>query len=709
MSRTYNRETIPFYRENEIKPELLGSSSLNPKPYAVSSPRLHMFGSQLGQKPAIINGEPPIVFTGSEREYGKYLYTVKIPADAKIIEVIHKYGEFASYENTSPLTLVVYEDIGSQTIDVIEVPHNHCTHPTFGFRYTQTEIMRNLYPGQLIEGGTILAKPPTLNEDGDWCYGRNLVMGLFPSEEGIEDGIAISQSTANNFAMYGYGTVEIAFGKSKILLNTHGDNKRFKPWLDIGEIIPPSGLIVAARDYNSTTAPANMSINSLCRINQLDDAKYGIPGAKIVDIKIIKGNPQHSILPTEAEEWIDKYWSKTLAFHQAIVRTHENICKRYGKDYRNGPMWNRYVCNARFALNAKNGAKKETYRDAPLSDTLLQIKYEFIQVPGNGGKYTDRQGGKAVAVRVIPDEDMPVDSTGRRLDAYMDDASTSNRMNTPRQDEIAITACAETCEEMIRKAYLDEGDLDKSWSILGEFFEIISPATFDDMKLITDDRTKREEIEWIITPKDQSPPGMITGIRVAMPPDLPIDWVESLLALKEKFPPLMDYLIITDKMGNKVKTLYPTLIGRLYMMALERAGHTFSATASSKRQPYGIPAKPSKAERSSSPITDSTTRSHDEDTTRGIAAICGPRAVAEAFDRALNPEAHRQECRSIFAAENPSRIENAVPRNRSQLDPTVANQRIIPITGGRISELRNHVMACGGVAFTEGPDTDSID
>lgn len=709
MTRKYNPDNILFYRPNEIKPDLIGTAGLNIKPYSVSSPRLHMLSSQIGQKPAILHGEPARIYTGFEREHAKFTYLIKMPCDAIVREVIHKYANYTPDDQHSPLTLVIFERMDNGEIDVIEVPHNRCTHQTFGFRYIQTDVMKNIYPEQRISEGTILAKPITLNEDGDWCYGVNLRMALLPSEEGIEDGLAISESAAKKFEMYGYGTIDISFGKTKLLLNAHGTEQIFKPWLNIGETIPPSSVIVSGREYDPYLAPANMSRSALRRVNQTDDTKFGIPGAKIVDIRIIKGNAQTNNLPPEIESCVDKYWERTQQFHNSILNRHKQFKKGFrSNDYTMSAAWNTYIKRALFVTNAKNGAKKETYRNAPLDDTLLITQYEYIFVPKDGAKYTDRQAGKAVACRVIPDHLMPKDAYGIPLDAYMDDASTSNRMNTPRLDELLMTSCAETCVRMMREAYEGEGDLNKAWALLRRFFQIISPPHMEEMDRITNIDEIREEVEWILLPKEEVPEHFISGIRIATPSDMPLDWVKALDKLNEEFPALYDYLWITNKAGEVVKTKYKTVVGEMYFITLERAAQRFAATASAKRQHHAIPVKPSKLERASSPINDSPTRTDGEDETRGEGAILGGNVIGEVYDRNLNPYAHQQECRSIFGAENPARITNTVPRHEDEIDPTVIHQQVIPISGGRVSEIRDHVLYCGGVAFAEGEDGDSV-
>ena len=165
---------------------------------------------------------------------------------------------------------------------------------------------------------------------------------------------------------------------------------------------------------------------------------------------------------------------------------------------------------------------------------------------------------------------------------------------------------------------------------------------------------------------------------------------------------------IRNKLGEWVETEGHTIVGEVYFISLERAGNRFAATSSSKRQAYGVPVKPSKTERQAAPINDSPTRGDGEDETRGENAINGGMQCIETYDTALNPVAHRQQCRSIYAADNPARITNAVPRNESQLDPTVADQEVIEFTGGRAVDIRDHTLLCGGVIFAEGEDGDSV-
>lgn len=706
----YRKEDFKFYRPSEILPEFIGpTSGLNIRPQSVSSPRALMTASQLGQKPAIMNGEPARIFTGFEREHGKYLHQIKVKEDCYVISVFDKYPDLTPRNDNPPSTIVVVETLDGLH-DVIEVPHNHCRHQSFGFKYVRTELMKNLSIGQALSAGDILAKPPTLNNDGDWCYGRNLRMGLIPSEEGIEDGLALSESTVKKFALHGYGTVEFSFGRNRVPLNLHGDDKVYKPWPDIGDVIPPDGIIAAIRKFDLELAPANMSIHSLSRVNQTDEIRAGIPGAKIVDIKVIKGNPQTNNLPKVMERQVDKYWGQTLDFYRVILDVHNQIKSKYRTNkYDMSPEWGNLVRDAMFYLDAKDGVKRETYRGKDLSDTLVVIQYEYICIPANGGKYTDRNAGKAVVTRVVPDDEMPLDEDGVPLDGYMDDISTSNRMNTPRMDEIVITACAETCVNQMRDLWY-RGDKEGAWNLMREFYSIISPPMMLAMDEVTSPKQKDQTLYEVIRSKEETPPLEINGLRIFMASDLPIDNVEAIAELSRVFPPREHHLTITvkDEQKSKVVTKYPSVIGELYIMALERAGNVFTATASPKRQPHGIPVKPGSSERASSVSVDTPTRNLDEDTTRGMCSLIGAMGVAEIFDRSLNPISHQQECRSIFHSENPARIRTTVPRNEDELDETVYGQKIIPLSGGRVSQLRNHIMATGGFKFDLGEDGDAI-
>lgn len=705
----FDKNKVKFYRFVQIHPEAVGTAGLNFAPYKVSSPRLHMLASHMGQKPAILYGQPALVYTTMERAYGEWLHDIKTPSRILIIEVINKFSSFTPEGQNPPLTQVVYERQDTGEIDVLEVPHNYCNHQTFGFRYIRTPTMENIYPGQVIDEGVILAKPATLNNDGDWCYGRNVRMGFLPSEPGIEDGLCISESTAKNFAMYGYGIAEMRFGKNKIPLNTYGDDNNYVPFPSIGDIIKPSGIVMFGREYDPDLAPANMTRRALRRPNQTDDPVYGVPGARVVDVRIIRGSNQSNNLPQEIDDYILKFWDKNLSYHNSILKLHRNLQKKYNTtQYKDTHIWRSLVTDALFALNTKGNIKKESYRGAPLDDVQVIIQYEYIYIPNKGAKFTGRQGDKAVVTRIRPDHEMPRDARGNHLDAYMDDSSTSNRMNGVRMDEMAFNSCMESAVEEIREAYEKDGDLDKAWSILREAAEFISPLTVDAMDEITDPMLKMEDIEFLLLKDYELPLHQTNGIRLALPPDNPVDYIAALPALDKRFPALRAPLWITNDDGTVTQTKYSTLTGKTYMFPLERAANKFSATASAKRQHHGIPVKPSKQARLASPINDSPTRDKGEDETRGHASNMGGIVMAESYDRSLNPYAHQQECRSLFAAQNPARITNTVPRHEDQIDPTVARQKVIPISGGRVVEIRDHVLRCGGVKFMQGEDGDRV-
>lgn len=705
----YDKDRVKFYRYVQIHPEATGTAGLNFAPYKVSSPRLHMLASHMGQKPAIIHGEPPLVYTTVERAYAERLHVIETPAKIIVREVISKYSSLTPYDQNPPLTLVIFERADTGEIDVLEIPQNYCNHQTFGFRYIRTAVMESIYPGQVIDEGVILAKPDTLNDDGDWCFGRNVRMGFLPSEPGIEDGLCISESTARNFAMYGYGTVEMSFGKNKIPLNTYGDDDNYIPFPSIGDIIKPSGIIMSGREFDPNLAPGNMTKKSLQNTNQTDESVYGIPGARVVGIRIIRGTNQSNNLPQEVDDYVGIFTNKDQAYHNSILKLHNNLKKQYqSEQYTDTNAWRWLVTDAMFALNKKTGIKKEAYRGVPLDDLQVIIQYEYIYIPNKGAKFTGRQGDKAVVTRIKPDHLMPRDARGNYLDAYMDDSSTSNRMNPVRLDEMAINSCMETALIEIREAYERDNNLDRAWAILREAMDFLSPLTVDAMDAIQSRDAMREDIEFMLLSREEIPPHYVPGIRVALPPDNPVDYLAALAALKKRFPPLKDYLWITNDDGTVVPTLEPTLTGFTYMIPLERQANKFSAASSPKRQHHGIPVKPSKRARLSAPINDSPTRDKGEDETRGGISIMGGNVMAESFDRSLNPYAHQQECRSIYAARNPARITNTVPRHDYQIDPTVARQKVIPITGGRVVEIRDHVLRCGGVVFTMGEDGDRV-
>ncbi|MFO5979505.1 hypothetical protein ACLBSL_33005, partial [Klebsiella pneumoniae] len=79
-------------------------------------------------------------------------------------------------------------------------------------------------------------------------------------------------------------------GRKAFFLNMYGDDKVYKPFPDIGDVIRPDGVIFAIRDHDDDLAPAEMTPRALRTLDRtFDRAVIGTPGAKVIGIDIWRG------------------------------------------------------------------------------------------------------------------------------------------------------------------------------------------------------------------------------------------------------------------------------------------------------------------------------------------------------------------------------------------------------------------------------------
>ena len=72
----------------ELHREFLSVLGLNSFVGNVSSPRSQMFSSHIGQRLVINGATEKFIQSGMEQEFGKYTFSVKMPADANIIKIV---------------------------------------------------------------------------------------------------------------------------------------------------------------------------------------------------------------------------------------------------------------------------------------------------------------------------------------------------------------------------------------------------------------------------------------------------------------------------------------------------------------------------------------------------------------------------------------------------------------------------------------------
>lgn len=738
---------------NEHRAELASSASFNPFIAHDSSARVQMMGSHLSQALPVKDCQPRRILTGMEREFGRATFNVEIPVDAEIIDIIHKFTDTAGAGGIriNPTTVIIYMDARTNQFDAVEFNSYHSMHQSFGFNFVRTQAMRNLRPEQSIPAGTVLGRSPTLDDQDNYRIGLN-VKSAFMSIPGVtEDGFIVSESLCKRMTTTCIKKTSFSWGKTWYPLNLYGDEKNYKPMPDIGDRIRDDGLICTLRRMDQDTDimyyPLEMSNEALQRVDYFFDQRvYGKKGAKVINITSRHGQRAWPRTPDGMEAQAKKYYDAECEFHQAILDSHRKLARRYGDRVALGGTFSMLLREARLFLPCEQRAKStQMYQLQPLDDWRIDLTYEYDFVPTIGSKLTGLHGDKGVICQIWPDEDMPVDEWGNRVEAISPAYSSIDRMNDGRPIEHEINGSMEMMTEAVRmgmgaplkfidpathQAMLEvraererrglpvpdgqvaaeqiaariNGDYNNAFHEVKEYYKTMSPkfgAIFDrpdylnaggGAKYHIDDLLKDGMYLWAPLDTPKIWPDVIDDID----PDTKARMIaESIVASdqtlgmvvgdKQLYPARRSILRFRGRSGKIRFTEEPIMVADLYHILLEKTGSDWSGVSTAYHQHFGLPAKQSKQDRDSSPGRANPVRIFGEAEVRLTSAVLDSKIVAETMEMSTNPAVHKNVVYNILKAPQPSNIEEVVDRSK------------VPIGNSRSQSFVAHGLQCAGI------------
>lgn len=394
---------IKKHRPSELHRELLGVTGLNPWHGHDSSSRQQMFGSHLSQTLVISGSTERYCQTGMEREFGKYTFSIKVPGELdkpggiEVIKIIERYPSKIGVDaiKFNPQTLVMYEDVNTKEIGIINIP-NYCSyHQYFGFEYKAKPALSDVRIGAFIQGGTVLLDSPSITDDGGYKYGRECNMAFMTHPSVSEDGIMISRDVLKKFSFKTYETRVVEWGSKRFPLNLYGDIDNYKPFPDIGDRIRNDGILMALRTYDKELSPVEQSINDLMEPDMIfDKLTYaGGAGGRIVDIRV-----QHTSQTTQAtmgknmDAQADKYNNARYRYYQDLLGEYHRLKRDRGDSLRLTPELHRLIVEALAVLDNDQQRLTKLYRQTPLDDYRIEFVIEYETEPTIGFKFSDCHG-----------------------------------------------------------------------------------------------------------------------------------------------------------------------------------------------------------------------------------------------------------------------------------------------------------------------------
>lgn len=386
---------------SQFRPDLLALAGLNPWPEFISSSRTQMFTNHIGQALVIEGAEPRLCQTGLERKLGEFTFSKRIPVNSEIIAVIPRFPptlDGRGRENNC--ALVIYENAENNEICSLEITNYFSLHQHFGFSYKYTKAYSNLTVREPVKAGTVLAQSPAVSDNGDYGYGVNANVAAMTVEGTIEDGVIVRRGFLEKLKTKGYGRRIINFGSKHYPLNLFGDENNYKFIPDIGERVGGDGLLCALREKDPLLDALNMHPDRLKEVDYYpDETLYAEPNARIIDVIVHHSPGRKEQTPIGMSEQAQYYWNVEKNYHEAIIKTYEDLKRRRGEKLLISPAFNRLVVEAMGRSTVrldprqnKNRTLNKTYRMQMLDEYRVEVVFEYDITPDIGYKLTGCHG-----------------------------------------------------------------------------------------------------------------------------------------------------------------------------------------------------------------------------------------------------------------------------------------------------------------------------
>lgn len=720
--------------KNELDRRVLSISGLSPWVASTASARLQMFsGSHITQRLVVKGATERGWQTGMEQEFGKYTFSKKAPGNIIILNVVKLYPE--RIDNTAikenPLTTVVYEDMDTKEIGIINLPKYCSFHQYFGFEYRPGAAASKIYQGAELRSGDIILDSPAVMPGGGYAYGVESEM-VYASIPGVaEDGIIANSEELKKFSYKIFERRHIEFGSKKIPLNLYGDENNYKIMPDIGERVHDgsrgmTSVLMGLRNNNKETAIMDQHIYSLMKLDAAYDTKLycSRPGGIVRDIRV--HHDPYSVTPTTPFGMVaqaEKYNAARRRYYGELLKIYRSLKARHGVNIYDLLTYEfqRLLVEAMGVIeNNENTKIQKLYRRAPMDDWRIEFVIEHEIIPDIGAKMTDCHGGKGVIVDIKPPSEMPTDQDGNVAAFAMDANSTVNRSNYGRMYEQFGNACSRELTKELIERLMQSPAVDLAAGMPKQHY--LTPrhrtnAVWDWMKQDRGLKQKLELIErnspelfnaawdrlmrfyYIINEKmynwfasgqyRESRAYHLDSIFKFMivkyaPPDLEEVWPDMMQKLADEFMPTMGPITYIGSTGRRVTTVNPILIGSVYMMQLEKNGDDWAAAPSAKTQCYGVLAQVTNQDKYALPWRMQPIRAYGESEVRLGESYGEEGTMAEIHDRNNNQDAHKEALLSIYNTKTPTNISMLVDRRK------------VPLGGSKPLQLFNHILECGG-------------
>lgn len=545
----------------------------------LNSPRENMFNSHLSQFLVLLNPETPKVFTGYEKEIGKY--SKSYYKTDKPMVVVDKISKF---QHVPDLQYVLIVKDSSGFYDVIHRKPSQQLTETYGYVNVNINI-DSKKPESGIMPGELLYHSTSFDELMNYRYGINGNTIYMSIPEVTEDSIVISESFANKLQYCSIETVEVSINTNDILLNIYGDDEKYKVFPEVGESIV-NNILAARRRIQFSSIIHDLKNDNLKHILFDDDDVFYCTG-NIIDLDIYCNKKLEEIEKTDSNSQILYYITQQREYYKKIKTKLEKIIKH------NPGNVSENIIHLYHRAEDLLGNKQVINNNTKFENIFAVFTILKIKTAKKGHKLTGRYGNKGVIGAVWKDEDMPINEYGEKTDIILSPQGVFSRLNIGQWYEQELNFLA---DNVIR----DIKNINNPQEQISKIIEFISDINVDEGMSLSKYIASLNPMQLAMFVQDI----FTNGLFIHQPPfwkNVNFDHMKKLYK-KYKYP--------NYKMSIKGKPIRKSLImGKTYILLLKQTPESkYSARSLGMISSLGHPSKSIKFKKKNIPISNTPIR-----------------------------------------------------------------------------------------------------
>lgn len=540
---------------------LLGKMQMQPFRAANSSSRALMDSVHIEHYMVEDRGEPPIIATGYENEYGRNSSSfITADDDYRVICKIDKFSFKPNYHY-----FLITQNIHTGEYDYIERVCYKPNTESYGYLYNN-DIIDMMSPGSTIHKGQIVKTSNGFDEYGNKMNGVNLTTLYLSCDKNKEDSVIISESAAKKLKTNLINTTDVIINDNDILLNLYGNDKVYKAFPDVGEDIK-NGIFCSIRRLLNENALYSLAQDKLTDIMMSD--RNVLMNGTVADIDVYCNNPE-TLGDSHYNQQLYFYHTEKLKFCQTVNDTIAPLAMNGQLSFKLKKLY----AKCRDVINGKQHIK-----DGRLFNNVTMKIVIIEPLPMNtGDKMADRHGGKGIVSYVLPDELMPRLDNGKHVECIKNQSTCINRENVGQLHEQSLTFIGSRILDYFRLNVLSYKEMATIWY---EFVSMVDIEQAQEIKETFGDFSDEYKLKLMMDSILEEDDAIFLSVR---PFRTPIN-IDTIAEIYKKFPWIKPYSVevpIKDSNNNIrfVKTNRPLVVGKIYNYRLKQyAEEKFSVTS----------------------------------------------------------------------------------------------------------------------------------